>query len=272
MYNIIRVFPRRTSYTPTDEYAFVGDPPLVRPEARDVHVSVTFTWDIPEAERLAQAWSQYYQYVSIGGPAIGHYTYDKFEPSVYVKEGVTFTTRGCNKWCPWCLVPRREGKLRALNFKPGYIIQDNNLLQASKYHIRDVFTMLQRQKKAARFVGGLDATLIDNWVAGHLAELRIGEVFLAADTDSSLKPLEKAVSKLQFLSQRQLRCYVLLGFAGQTIEEAQRRLEKVWEVGCLPFAQLYQPPDRWIDYPKEWKDLARTWSRPAAMFAIHKEE
>ena len=69
--NIIRVFPRRTSYTPTDNMAFVGDPPLFRPDADEVHVSVTFTWDKSEGERLADAWSQYYQNVKLGGVAYG---------------------------------------------------------------------------------------------------------------------------------------------------------------------------------------------------------
>jgi hypothetical protein len=59
--NIVRVFPRRTSLTPDDALAFVGDPPLWRPEADEVHVSCTFTWDIPEAKRLAEAWSHLYQ-------------------------------------------------------------------------------------------------------------------------------------------------------------------------------------------------------------------
>ncbi len=57
---IIRVFPRRTSLTPTDAYAFVGDPPMWRPEADEVHISCSFTWDRVEVERLASAWAQYY--------------------------------------------------------------------------------------------------------------------------------------------------------------------------------------------------------------------
>jgi hypothetical protein len=47
---VIRVFPRRTSLTPTDEYAFVGEPPMLRPEADEVHVSCTFTWDKPSQQ------------------------------------------------------------------------------------------------------------------------------------------------------------------------------------------------------------------------------
>lgn len=57
MKRIIRVFPRRTAYTPNDEYAFVGMPPgLFIPEHDEVHISVTFTWDMDYAEELAYQW------------------------------------------------------------------------------------------------------------------------------------------------------------------------------------------------------------------------
>ncbi|MFH1633706.1 MAG: hypothetical protein ABIG63_06795, partial [Chloroflexota bacterium] len=121
---MIRVFPRRTSYTPTDELVFIGDPPLWRPPEMPVHVSVTFTWDIPEAERLAAAWKMYYRDVTIGGPAIDGEG-NSFVPGVYVKSGVTFTSRGCPNHCPWCLVNR---PLELLPIMPGRIIQDNNIL------------------------------------------------------------------------------------------------------------------------------------------------
>jgi len=248
--------------------AFVGYPPMLRPETGIVNVSVCFTWDKVEGERLAQAWGQYYEKVNLGGPAYGDGIED-FVPGRYVKEGVTFTTKGCNKRCPWCLVPPREGRLRLLGIKPGYIIQDNNLLQSPREHLLKVFAMLKQQKKAAIFSGGLDATLIDDWVANEFKSLRIHEVFLAADTVGSLLPLSRAIEKLSFLRRGQLRCYVLLAFNGETITDAIERLEAVWGIGCLPFAQLYQPPDRRIEYSREWKSLARTWSRPAAMAAAH---
>ena len=267
---VVRVFPRRTSMTPVDDLAFVGDPPLWRPRADEVHVSVCFTWDIEEGYRLQEAWSQYYDSVKIGGPAISG-SRGEFVPGKYVKEGVTFTSRGCNRRCPWCLVPEWEGDLQLLDIKPGWIVNDNNLLMTPREHQKAVFDMLREQKRSVSFPGGLDTRLIDDWVAEQLKTLKISQVFLAADTEAALEPLERAVKKLSFLSRRQLRCYVLLAFNGETISEASRRLEAVWKIGCMPFAQLYQPPDRYIQYSHEWKALARTWSRPAAMFAMHRE-
>lgn len=262
---IIRVFPRRTSMTPTDELAYVGDPPMLRPDADEVHISVAFTWDIAKAERLAMAWGQYYPIVKVGGPALASPN-DDFQAGIYVKSGVTFTSRGCNHRCPWCLVPHTEGGLRELPIIPGHIIQDNNLLMCSREHINKVFDMLQGQWGIA-FSGGLDSRLVDDYIAQRLNALapHIHQIFFAADTDSSLPPLEEAVNRLSAFSPHgKLRCYVLAGFSGEPLEAADRRCRAVWNAGAIPFVQLYQPVERYIKYSKEWRQWARTWSRPAA--------
>lgn len=266
---IIRVFPRKTNMIPCDSYVFIGDPPLWRPQADVVHVSVAFTWDIEEGKRLREAWAQYYPVVKLGGPALNNGGFiDRFTPGMYVKRGVTFTSRGCNNNCPWCLVPQSEGELRTIPIMPGHIVQDNNLLQCPASHRRAVFQMLGSQRRAASFSGGLDARLVTDEVADELRSLRIHQVFLAADTERMLRPLAKAIKKLSFLPRQKLRCYVLIAYDGEMTEQAEARLRKVWELGAMPFAQLYQPPDRYIDYSHEWKSLARTWSRPAAMKAL----
>ena len=55
---IARVFPRRTAATPEDPYAFTGPPPCGElPDISEVHISVTFTYDMQKAERLADMWS-----------------------------------------------------------------------------------------------------------------------------------------------------------------------------------------------------------------------
>jgi hypothetical protein len=249
--------------------AFVGDPPLElwRPHADEVHVSVAFTWDTEEGERLRKAWGQYYSRVIIGGPAFQMTATDDFEPGVYVKHGVTFTSRGCDNKCPWCMVPDREGKLIEYKyFSPGYIIADNNLLQASQQHQAQVFAMLRTQR-AAVFSGGLQASLLTDWFCDQLRTIKINQLFLAADTMGALRPLEKAVDKLSFLPRGKKRVYTMIGT--ETIEAATERLEAVWKLGGMPFAQLYRAPIGWKEYSREWCALVRTWSRPAAMMALH---
>lgn len=274
MKKLLRVFPRRTSFTPRDPYAVIGDPPMpfaLPPGISEVHISVSFTWDIEEGKRLLIAWRQYFTgKVSLGGPVFKSSCGD-FVPGRYIKHGITFTSRGCNGYCPWCLVPEREGKLSPIsNFEAGHIVQDNNLLQCPPSHIARVCEMLKGQHNI-QFSGGLDSRLLTDTVADQLRDLRIGQIFLACDTKGGLEPLRKAIGKLKGLSRDKLRCYVLIGFNGETISAATERLEQVWEAGAMPFAQLYQPSDKYIKYPKEWRHLARAWSRPAAMRSLHKE-
>ena len=101
---MIRVFPRKTNWTPDDELSFVGDPPMFRPEEDlPVHISCTFTWDILEAKRLQLAWSQFYSDVQIGGPAFDDFG-GEFIPGKYTKHGMVMTSRGCPRNCEWCFV------------------------------------------------------------------------------------------------------------------------------------------------------------------------
>lgn len=259
---ILRVFPRRTSHTPKDNIAFVGDPPLDRPEADEVHVSCTFTWDKPVAERLKLAWGQYYPVVKLGGPAFDD-PGDGFTPGMYLREGIITTSRGCNNNCPWCFVPEREGKIRELPVTSGNIIQDNNLLQCSPAHIDRVFDMLQSQSRI-EFTGGLDARLINSRIADRIRSLKVEQMFLACDTEDAIKPLRKALKLLQ-ISRHKARCYVLLKFdAEETMVHALARLLQVWDAGAKPSAQLYQPKDRFIEYPPEWLRFQRIFERPAA--------
>jgi hypothetical protein len=96
---LLRVFPRRTTATPDDELAYTGSPDLFA-EADSVHVSVTFTWDIKEAERLAKEWRKVAP-VEIGGPATAQPSGD-FEPGRYLKHGYVITSRGCPNHCWFC--------------------------------------------------------------------------------------------------------------------------------------------------------------------------
>ena len=91
---IIRVFPRRTKATPVDDLVRIGTPPGLFDEADEVHISVTFTWDLPFAEKLARQWRDVAP-VKIGGPATGEKGGD-FVPGMYLKNGYVITSRGCH--------------------------------------------------------------------------------------------------------------------------------------------------------------------------------
>ena len=123
---ILRVFPRKTNATPEDKYVAIGTPGLFIPDdISEIHISVAFTWDLIEAERLADAWSRYGN-VKIGGPATGMRV-EVFTPGMYLKHGYTITSRGCHNHCWFCSVPTREGPLRELPITDGWIVLDDNV-------------------------------------------------------------------------------------------------------------------------------------------------
>jgi len=55
MNRIVRVFPRKTAASPTDALAFFGAPTIeniadcIKAGVEAVHISTTFTWDIPSS-------------------------------------------------------------------------------------------------------------------------------------------------------------------------------------------------------------------------------
>lgn len=274
---VVRVFPRKAKWVPGDDTAFVGDPPpFILPEADEVHVSCTFTWDKRECERLADRWSKYYKTVLIGGPA-----YDdpglSFTSGVYIRKGYVITSRGCPHHCAFCFVPKREGPLRTLPVVDGWNIEDNNLLACPKSHIESVLKMLSRQPEKAKFTGGFESALVDEWVANHLKHtIRLSNLYLAYDRESQADALRFAVGNLKNagIGRGAIRCYVMVGFPGDTIEKAECRLRFAFSVGTTPFAMYYRPITdvEWYTPPDGWNQLCKNWIFDRAIFARMKRE
>lgn len=267
--DIIRLFARRTKWTPRDDLAFYDDPPIFDLPDVPVYVSVTFTWDKVRGAYLAESWAKRCKRVRLGGPAYENDKAVDFVPGRFVKSGVTFTSRGCPKNCPWCLVPKREGRLREIPIQSGHIVQDNNLLACSREHIEAVFNMLRRQKRAITFSGGLDIDYLAGWHIALLKTIKIAELWVACDTQTALKKLDKGADLLSDFAIEKKRCYVLGGFQQEDPDDFEARCEAVLNKGFLPFAQLYQPPNCQIHYSPQWKALARKWSRPAIYRSCH---
>jgi hypothetical protein len=271
---IARVFPRKTSMSPTDDAAFFGPPDLFcRDRFDEVHVSVLFTWDILRAEQLAEDWSTIAP-VKIGGPAYKRAS-GLFVAGRYVKEGCTITSRGCPNDCWFCSVPKREGrKIRELPIVVGHNILDDNLLACSDKHIKSVFQMLRKQGKRAVFSGGLEGKRLRTWHIEELKRIRVENISLAYDTPDDKEPLIEATKLLAAagFSRHKVKAYVLIGWPADsvlnrledTIDEAAKRCEFVKSLGITPFAMLWREGNETKD--DEWKKLQKKWCRPAIIW------
>jgi hypothetical protein len=249
----------------------IAEQPGLFDEADEIHISVTFTWDLELAERLAYLWRPVAP-VKIGGPATGMKG-EAFTPGMYLDNGYTITSRGCPNKCSFCDVWKRDGKLRELTpIQCGHNVLDDNLLACSDDHINAVFAMLGRQKKRPQFTGGLEARRLKEWHIKPLRELKPDQIFFAYDKDRDLRALQAAGARLMvagFKAHRTLRCYCLCGYKDDTIAKAQVRMREAWAAGFMPMAMLYHG-EFGAYQGVEWKKFQRKWSRPAIMRSIMK--
>ncbi len=273
---LIRVFPRRTRASPTDDLAYFG-PPDMFAEADEVHISVTFSWDKERAERLAEDW-RYVAPVKVGGVAYGDKSL-KFEPGTYIKPGYTITSRGCPRRCWFCEVWKKWPEAHVLPIHDGWNVLDDNLLACPRPHVEAVFDMLRRQKKTdwpgwdgrIEFTGGLEALSLEDYQVDLLASLTPRpSMFFAYDPGDEFETLENAARRLieaGFTPQsHRLRCYVLIGGPKDTFESAEARLRQMMGIGFTPFAMLWKPSkESEMKYARgpEWSRFQREWARAA---------
>jgi hypothetical protein len=111
------------------------------------------------------------------------------------------------------------------------------------------------------------------WHRELFDSIRIGELWFACDTALDLEHLKRAAVILEGIPLRNRRCYTMIGYDGETLADAERRIEKVLELGFMPFAQLYQPPTAKTPtkvYGADWKAVMKKWCRPAAYMSADK--
>lgn len=269
---LIRVFPRKTKATPVDELAYYGEPDLFA-QADAVHVSVAFTYDKPRAEQLAKDWAHVAS-VTVGGVAYGD-PGAEFVPGRYIKKGYTFSSRGCPRRCWFCSVWKRDPEPRLLPIQDGWNILDDNLLACPEPHVRAVFAMLARQGRRVEFTGGLEALALQDYQVELLASLTPRpNCFFAYDPGDAFETLESAASRLLeagFTARsHRLRCYVLIGFAKDTLAAAEQRIRQIAGIGFTPHAMLWRPEtasaQKWAP-GDEWRRFQRVWTRPAIIHA-----
>lgn len=271
LHQIVRVFPRKTKASPDDEFVFWGKPPKDI-KADEAHISVTFTYDLAKASELYFEWSKIIP-TKMGGPAFNQKE-NNFKPGMYLKRGYVITSRGCPNRCWFCNVWRRNGDIRELPIMDGWNVVDDNLLACSEIHIKNVFTMLKRQKHKAEFTGGFEARRLQDWHIDLLLDLKPKQVFFAYDRSSEFQPLMEASLKLREAglirkTSHAMRCFVLVGTNGDTFEKAEKRLVDVSKLGFMPMAMLYR--NECGETKREWRQFQREWAHPIILGVKMKE-
>lgn len=179
---------------------------------------------------------------------------------------IGFLTRGCIRNCPWCIVPKKEGKIRPYRtwrevkreaFR-DIVFMDNNVL-ACDHGIEQMADMIGRNVRID-FNQGMDARLITPEVAEIISKLKwIRHIRMSCDTDAMLDTVLDRIDLLKQQGTKPYRVFVYL--LVQDIESAEKRAIALRNAGVDVFAQPYRDFENKIEPTKQMKALARWVNR-----------
>ena len=196
---------------------------------------------------------------------------------------IGFITRGCNRNCSFCKVPKKEGKIRFNqsweNFKNSngkyWVFLDNNIL-AYENHL-DILKEINERKMVIDFNQATDIRLVTEENAKILATIKwhsfyrfsFDWVFLDKQIIEKVKLLNNFG-----LSSYKMFCFILIGY-NTTVEEDLYRVELCRELKVNPFVMPYNKFDkyqkdfsRWVNHKAIFKSVAwedykkKNWKMP----------
>ena len=190
--------------------------------------------------------------------------------SIYPKCKTSYIwfSRGCNRKCPWCVVPEKEGKFhlvkrKRLNPNGSYItIMDNDFFANPNW--RDVILWLGNMPVD---IQGIDVRTLNAEKCHALDDLRRwkNKQFKMAWDDPAVDLTSQFTRTVQILPPRKIMCYVLIGF-NSTEEQDLYRIETLRDLKIDPFVMPYNKKDpyqkrfaRYVNHKAifktvEWKD------------------
>lgn len=187
---------------------------------------------------------------------------------------IGFLTRGCIRACPWCIVPKKEGKIRPYRSwreikRPDsrdIVFMDNNVL-ACPWALLEIEDMIGENVRVD-FNQGLDARLITDDVAEMLSKLKwIRQIRMSADTDVMLNVVLTAIDRLKKYGVKPYKVFVYV--LVQDIESAERRVISLRKIGADPFAQPYRDFTTNAEPPLEQRQFARWVNHKGIFKTVH---
>lgn len=253
------------------------------------YISVIFKKNRDKAVSLAYLLRLTYPNIEIdiGGP--GYDLKKKLPPEIEetspdydlypnIDYSIGFTTRGCIRRCPFCIVPIKEGKLtrvrsiEEIHDKRHSQIKllDNNIL-ADKENFRHVADYCIKNNLKLDISQGLDARLLDEETAGLLAQIKPMVCFTFAF--DSLKYKTKVLKAIRLLKDAGVNVRSLVQFyvycdnsinGEYGIKSAVERCQILKSEGTNAYVMLNIDEDP----SREMKQLKRWANRKAIFWTI----
>lgn len=245
-----------------------------------VYMSKVFTftpdyeWAI-NARQIIKGGTGYGLYYDL--PKEIEYTFPDYSIYPQYPFAVGFLTRGCIRKCPWCIVPKKEGWIHAVNTwdkikRPDsrdIVFLDNNVL-ASEHGIAQIEDMIGKDVRID-FNQAMDARLVTPEIAKILSKVKwIKYLRFACDTSAMIPILKRCVSYLAENGVKPYRIFVYTLI--QDVDESLKRIEAMDALGIMPFAQPYRDFTNNIEPTEDQKRLARWCNMKATHRTVKYED
>jgi len=156
---------------------------------------------------------------------------------------IGFTSRGCIRKCPWCIVPEKEGQIkpwaRIYEFwdkrHRKIVLLDNNLLAAPNW--RQTMEDLIAEGLKVDFNQGLDIRLVNEENIDYLKRVKlIKQLRFAFDDIAYEKAVRRGIELLlgAGIHSRKLLFYVLYGFGDDNTDVERVNILRSYNVDIYP--------------------------------------
>ena len=182
-----------------------------------------------------------------------------------------FTTRGCIRNCPFCVVPEKEGKIKPVgdiyDFWEGQDklkLLDNNLT-AHDEQFKRILNQLIDEEIKVDFSQGLDIRLITPEKAKLLSKVKLWkQIHFAFDYPEIEEQVKEGIKTLKNNGVKgyKMMFYVLIGY-NTTKEQDLHRVRLLDDLGVDPFVMPYDKSEnyqrnfaRWVNHKAIFKSVS----------------
>lgn len=220
--------------------------PLIKPDI--TYASCVFSWNSKWAVGLPRP-------VKIGGSGVEinsklSHEIEHIKPdyTLYPDVGFSlgFTSRGCVRKCPWCVVPQKEGLIkpnaRIYEFwdrqHKKVLLLDNNLLSASNWEqtMQDILA----EGIEVDFNQGLDIRLLNEKKVGYLNKVKAKQLRFSFDSMEYEKAVRRGIEMMidSGIRSRRLCFYVLVGYGGDVTAVERLKILHNYNVDIFPMVYI----------------------------------
>ena len=248
-----------------------------------VYVSVVFSKNKSQAAGLTTMFPN--SMISFGGPGWDLQNFlpeeiEKIKPDydLYPSEySQGYTTRGCIRNCPFCVVPEKEGKIKIWQHPEEFhdnrfntcMIMDNNLFASPYEWIKTIFSWFEDHGVKMLSPQGWDARLLTEEMASLLKCVKHPKgLHFAWDNMSDEPKVIRAINILKdagFNLKSDVSFYVLCGY-NTTFEQDLYRCNKLRDLGTNSFVMQYHKKDPRLRRLAKWAN--RRWAYWASPFEV----